>query len=82
LGLALFLLGFSDQALAQITTAIAEARKLAHPASLAASLAVGGILLSLLGEHAVLDECAAQLVALATEQGFPQWLAQGTIYQG
>jgi predicted ATPase len=82
LGLALFLLGFSDQALAQITTAIAETRKLAHPASLAASLAVGGILLSLLGEHAVLDKWAAQLIALASEQGFPQWLAQGTIYQG
>jgi hypothetical protein len=60
LGFALFLLGFPDQALAQITAAIAEARGLAHPPSLAASLAVGGMLLSLLRDHAVLDEWVAQ----------------------
>jgi len=82
LGFALFLLGFPDQALAQITAAIAEARRLAHPPSLASSLAVGGILLSLLRDHAVLDEWVAQLVALATEQGFPHWSAQAKIYQG
>jgi predicted ATPase len=81
LGFALFLLGFPDQALAQTTAAIAEARRLAHPPSLASSLAVGGILLSLLRDHAVLDEWVAQLVALATEQGFPHWSAQGKIYQ-
>jgi predicted ATPase len=82
IGFALFLLGFPDQALAQITAAIAEARRLVHPPSLASSLAVGGILLSLLRDHAVLDEWVAQLVALATEQGFPHWSAQGTIYRG
>jgi tetratricopeptide (TPR) repeat protein len=82
LGLALFLLGFPDQALAQITAAIAEARRLVNLPSLASSLAVGGILLSLLRDHAVLDEWVAQLVALATEQGFPHWSAQGTIYRG
>jgi len=82
LGFALFLLGFPDQALAQITAAIAEARRLAHPPSLASSLVVGGILLSLLRDHAVLDEWVAQLVTLATEQGFPHWSAQGKIYQG
>jgi predicted ATPase len=82
LGLALFLLGFPDQALAQITAAISEARRLVHPPSLASSLAVGSILLSLLRDHAVLDEWVAQLVALATEQGFPHWSAQGRIYHG
>jgi len=82
LGFALFLLGFPDQALTRITAAIAEARRLAHSPSLAASLAVGCILLSLLRDHAVLDEWVAQLIALATEQGFPHWSAQGKIYRG
>jgi class 3 adenylate cyclase/predicted ATPase len=82
LGLAQFLLGFPDQAFEQINAAVAEARRLVHPPSLAASLAVGGILLSLLGDHAVLDEWVVQLVALATEQGFPHWRAQGKIYHG
>jgi len=82
LGIALFLLGFSDQAFAQITASIAEARRLAHAQSLAGSLAVRGILLSLVGESAVLGDWAHQLVTLATEQGFPYWRAQGTIYLG
>ena len=41
LGIVLFCLGFPDQALAQSNAAIAEARRLAHPPSLAASLAIG-----------------------------------------
>ena len=59
-----------------------EARRLAHPPSLAASLASGARLLSLVGDNAALDERADQLVAVATEQGFPLWRAQGTIYRG
>jgi predicted ATPase len=80
LGLALFVIGFPDQALAQNIAAIAEARRLAHLPSLASSLAIGGILLSLVGDNAVLDEWVDQLVALATEQGFAHFRAQGTIY--
>jgi predicted ATPase len=45
-------------------------------------LAVGTRLLSLVGDNAALAERADQLVALATEQGFPHWRAQGTIYRG
>jgi predicted ATPase len=41
----------------------------------------GAGLLSLLGEIAALDEQANQLVAVTTEQGFPHWRAQGTIYR-
>ena len=40
------------------------------------------MLLSLVGDDAALDERADQLVAVATEQGFPYWRAQGTIYRG
>ena len=46
------------------------------------SLAIGARLLSLVGDNAALDERADQLVAVATEQGFPLWRAQGTIYRG
>ena len=62
--------------------AIAEARRLAHPPSLAVSLAFGARLLSLVGDNAALGEWVDQLVAVATEQGFPLWRAQGTIYRG
>jgi len=82
LGNVLFSLGFSDQALAQASRAIAEAQRLAHPPSLAVSLAIGARVLSLVGDNAVLGDWVNQLVALATEQGFPHWGAQGTIYRG
>jgi predicted ATPase len=82
LGLALFCLGFPDQALARSDAAIAEARKLAHPPSLAVSLSLGALLLSLVGDHAVHREWVDQLVAMTTEQRFPYWGAMGTIVRG
>ena len=82
LGLGLFCLGYPDQALERTNAAIAEARRLTHPPSLALSLDHGARLLTLLGEEAALGERAEQLVAVATEQGFPQWQALGTIYRG
>jgi predicted ATPase len=82
LGIVLFSLGFPDEGLARSNAAIAEARKLAHPPSLAGTLSIGTLLLSLLGNYAVVREWADQLVALATEQGFPVWRAWGAIYRG
>jgi predicted ATPase len=82
LGVVLFCLGFPDQALAENRAAIAEARRLIHPPSLAVSLTLGTVLLSLVGKNAALDEPADQLIAVATEQGFPLWRAWGTIYRG
>jgi predicted ATPase len=82
LGIVLFCLGFPDQASAQSSAAIAEARRLADPPSLAASLALGNILLLLVGDNGALDERADQLVAVATEQGFPFRRAMGTISRG
>jgi class 3 adenylate cyclase/predicted ATPase len=82
LGNVLFCLGYPDQALARSDSAIAEARRLAHPPSLAASLALGARLLSLVGDNAVLGEWVDQLVAVATEQGFPHWCSLGAIYRG
>jgi predicted ATPase len=82
LGIVLLCLGYPDQALAQSSAAIAEARRLAHPPSLASSLSLGPILLSLVRDNAVLDEWVDQLVTVTTEQGFPLWGASGTIYRG
>jgi predicted ATPase len=82
LGIVLFCLGYPDQALAWSHRAVAEARRLAHPPTLAESLANGALPLSLVGDNAALVEWADQLFEVATEQGFPQWRAEGTIYRG
>jgi predicted ATPase len=82
LGIVLFCLGFPDQALAQSNAAIAEARRLAHPASLAGSVGLVAVLLSLVGDNAALDERTEEFVAVAAEQGFPYWVAAGTIFRG
>jgi class 3 adenylate cyclase/predicted ATPase len=82
LGLVLSCLGYSDQALARSNSAIAEARRLAQPQSLAISLTLGARLLSLLGDDAVLAKWGDNLTALVTEQGFPFWGAMATIFRG
>jgi class 3 adenylate cyclase/predicted ATPase len=82
LGYALFCLGFPDQALERSNAAIAEARSLAHPPSLAASLATASRVLSLVGDNAALEERIEELVAVATEQGFSYWRGSGTIFRG
>jgi predicted ATPase len=82
LGIGLFCLGHPEQALAQSRAAVTEARRLAHPPSLAMSLDYGARLLTLVGDKAVLGEWADQLVVLAIEQGFPQWRGLGTVYRG
>jgi predicted ATPase len=82
LAIVLFCLGYPDQALARSNVAYTEARRLAHPPSLALSLALGTLLLLLVGDHAAADERSDQLVAVTTEQDFPYWGAMGTIYRG
>jgi class 3 adenylate cyclase/predicted ATPase len=82
LGIILFCLGHPNQALAQSSTAIAETRRLAHPPSLAVSLAISVRLFSLIGDNAVLGECVDHLVAVTNEQGFPHWRAVGIIHRG
>jgi predicted ATPase len=82
LGIVLFCHGFPDQALGRSRAAIAEARRLAHPPSLAQSLGLGTMLLSLGADNAALDEQAGQLIAVTAEKGFPFYRAQGTICLG
>jgi predicted ATPase len=82
LGITLFCLGFPDQALVQSSAAIAEARRLASPSSLAASLAFASRLLSLVGDDAALEARADEVIALTTEQGFSFWRAHGAAFRG
>jgi len=82
LGIVFFCLGFSDQAMARSTAAIAAARTLAHPTSLAVSLNAAARLFSLVGDNAALEQRVAELISVATEQGFPHWRGVGTIYRG
>jgi class 3 adenylate cyclase/predicted ATPase len=82
LGVVLFCLGFPDQALARSNAAIAEASKLVHPPSLAVNLVLGCRLLSLIGNVVALEKRVDQAVAVATEQGFPQWDALAKMYRG
>jgi len=82
LGNVLFFLGFPDMGLAQSSAAIVEARRLAHAPSLAGVLLTAARLLSLAGDDPALDERASELVAVSTEQGWPPWAAQATIYRG
>jgi predicted ATPase len=82
LGIVLLCLGYADQALARTRAAIAEARRLEHLPSLALSLANGVRIFSLVGDDAALNERTNELVAVATEHGFPSWGALGMIHRG
>jgi class 3 adenylate cyclase/predicted ATPase len=78
----LFCLGFPDQAMARISTAIAEARMLAHPATLATALGFGARLLSFGGDNPVLGEWVDEMVASTTDQVLAQWNAGTTVFYG
>jgi class 3 adenylate cyclase/predicted ATPase len=82
LGFVLFCLGYPDQAAEHSSASIVEARRLAHRTCIAASLAFEARRLSLLGDHAALSERTDELVAVATEQGFRFWSAEGTLLRG
>jgi predicted ATPase/DNA-binding winged helix-turn-helix (wHTH) protein len=82
LGVVLFCLGFPDQALAQSNRAIVGARRLPHPPSLAMSLGMDALLLSIIGDDMGLEQRTDDLVAVATDQGFPFYRATGAIFRG
>ena len=82
LGVVLFCLGFPDQALAQSNKAITEARRLPHPPTLAMSLGIDALLLSIIGDDIGLEQRVDGLVAVATDQGFPFYRATGAIFRG
>ena len=77
--MALWLLGYPDQALRQLRAAHALAQEVVHPPSLAFARMLTGIAHQLRRETDAAHEQAEALIALATEQGFALFLAIGGI---
>jgi predicted ATPase len=78
----LWLLGYPNQALKTIHEALTLAQGLSHPHSLAVALSSSAWLHQFRREGQAAQEQAEATVALSAEQGFPLWLAFGTIQQG
>ena len=77
-----FLLGFPDQALSQSRQAIALARKIGHPYSLAVALAVATLLQSLMLDAKRTQALAEEAIAICREKGFLYWLSVSIAYRG
>lgn len=82
LSLTLGLLGLADQARARSSEAVAEARELSHPISLAFALSVGCRLHFVLDDPRTVRVLADELIALTTDQHFAFFLAMATTYRG
>jgi predicted ATPase/class 3 adenylate cyclase len=80
--LALWVLGYPDQALERIHEALTLAYELPHPFSLARALIYAGRLHQFRGEPQLTQARAEAAVTLSTEQGLVYWLAEGTILRG
>jgi class 3 adenylate cyclase/tetratricopeptide (TPR) repeat protein len=78
LGIALWVLGYPEQALRKSQNALKSARELAHPFSLAWALDGLSIQYQFRGEGRVAQEHAETLMSLAEKHGFPLWSAWGT----
>jgi class 3 adenylate cyclase/predicted ATPase len=79
---ALWLLGYPDQALRELHAAHALAREVAHPPTVAFARMLTGIAYQLRRETDAAHEQAEALIALATEQGFALFVAIGGILRG
>jgi predicted ATPase len=79
---ALWLLGYPEQALKKRNEALTLAQDLSHPYSLAFALSHGALLHQYRREVQAAQEQAEAAIAVCTEQGFPYWLAMGTILLG
>jgi predicted ATPase len=78
----LWVLGYPDHALSRLHEALALAHELAHPYSLGFARMYAAILAQYRRDVPAVHEHAEAAVALATEQGFTQWVAQGTSMRG
>ena len=78
----LWILGYPDQALQKSSEALSLAQELAHPFSLALALTFVAVLHEWRREMRAAQEQAGTLIMLASEQGFPFWLAAGMGIEG
>jgi predicted ATPase/class 3 adenylate cyclase len=79
LAMALWFLGYPDQAVARIDEAVTLARRCAHPFSLAWATSMSAIIHQFRRDPEFAAESAERTVALSTEQGFPTWLGAGLV---
>jgi len=75
-------LGYPDQALQRSHEALALARELSHPFSLAQALFFVTSVFHHRREVQKAQEQAEMVISLSLEQGFPFWLSQGTMLRG
>jgi class 3 adenylate cyclase/predicted ATPase len=80
--LALWLLGYPDQARHRSREGLTLAQQLAHPFSLTFALLHGAVLHVARREGQATQEVSEAALTLATEQGFAFWLAWGTFLRG
>jgi predicted ATPase len=80
--LALWYLGYPDQALARSHEAVTLAQQVAHPYSLSFVLCWAAVFHQLCREMGATQEHAAATISLATVQGFPYWMAGGSLMHG
>src|SRR5262249_51490044 len=81
-GLALWQLGYPDEALKRSDEALALARKNAHPFSVAIALVSAARIHALRRELAMGAEYAEVVVPLCADHGFSDWLPVGTFFRG
>ena len=79
---ALWYLGYPDQALARNHEAVTLAQQSAHPFSLGFALSGSAIFHQFRLEVQAAQESTEAAIRLATEQGFPLWVAYGSISRG
>jgi predicted ATPase len=79
---ALLFLGYPDQALALSRQAMASAREFSYPYTVAYCLHIHCVFHQLLGHATIVRERSKELVALATERGFPHFVGSGTFFRG
>lgn len=78
----LWYLGYPDQGLKRSQEELALAAGLSHPFSLGYALANTALFHLLRREGPLARERAEAALTLAVEQGFPYWIAEGTIMRG
>jgi predicted ATPase len=78
----IWVLGYPDQALQSTNEALTLAQELTHPFSLVYALNMAVLAHHFRREVQAVQERAEELIGLSTEQGFPMWLAYGTIMRG
>ena len=80
--MALWHLGYPDQALQRVHEALTLARELDHPFSLAWALAYVALLHQYRREGPLAQQWAEAAISICEEQGFALWLAAGTYVRG